>query len=173
MKKMKNKINIILLSAVTALAMSSCGDFLNIKPRTFVSDDNFWNEKTDVEQMVTGLYTKMQSDAFIRRCIVWGEVRSDNTGMGLDVDKNTDLERTLKENLLSTNGYTTWVDFYNIINQCNIIIARAPEVSESDHIHRVRRHGHNGRGIIPSRLMLLLFGSCIQRCSILYTCNTI
>ena len=72
------------MAMVACLGLSSCGDFLAIEPKTIVSEDNFWNEKTDIDQMVTGVYTKMQSDAYIRRCIVWGEVRSDNIGDGLE-----------------------------------------------------------------------------------------
>ena len=44
-----------MLAAVACLGLSSCGDFLAIEPKTFVSEDNFWNEKTDIDQMVTGV----------------------------------------------------------------------------------------------------------------------
>ncbi|MBO4613050.1 MAG: RagB/SusD family nutrient uptake outer membrane protein [Bacteroidaceae bacterium] len=128
-------IKSLMLAAVACLGLSSCGDFLAIEPKTFVSEDNFWNEKTDIDQMVTGVYVKMQSDAVIRRCIVWGEVRSDNIGDGLKTSEYTDLYRTLKEYLLSTNTFTSWYDFYSVINQCNIIIARAPEVSKIDPVY--------------------------------------
>ncbi len=130
---MKNyKIKSIILAGVACLGLSSCGDFLNIEPKTFVSEDNFWNEKTDIDQMVAGTYVKMQSSDIISRCIVWGELRSDNLGEGLNCSGQTDLYRALRCNLLSTNRYCEWQSFYSVINQCNIVIARAPEVSEKD-----------------------------------------
>ena len=129
------RIKSLIGAAVACLALSSCGDFLNIEPKTFVSEDNFWNEKTDIDQMVTGIYTKMQSDAYIRRCIIWGETRSDNIGEGNNCSGQTDIYRTLREYLLSTNQFTNWQPFYAVINQCNIIIARAPEVSEKDPVY--------------------------------------
>ena len=131
----KNKIKMLSMAMVACLGLSSCGDFLAIEPKTIVSEDNFWNEKTDIDQMVTGVYTKMQSDAYIRRCIVWGEVRSDNIGDGLETSTYTDLYRTLKEYLLSTNSFTDWYSFYSVINQCNVIIERAPEVSKKDPVY--------------------------------------
>lgn len=131
---MKNyKIKSLLGAVAVSLAFSSCADFLTIEPKTFVSEDNFWNEKADIDQIVAGIYVKMQSEAYIRRCIVWGEVRADNLAEGQNCEaKQTDLYRTLREYLLSSNQYTNWRTFYDIINQCNIIIARAPEVSGKD-----------------------------------------
>ncbi len=135
MKKYFSKLTLTVLSAILGLGFASCGDFLEIEPKTFVSEDNFWNEKTDIDQMVAGLYVKMQADAFIQRCVMWGETRSDNIGEGLNAADQTNIARTLKENLLSTNAYTTWVDFYAVINQCNTIIEMAPVVSERDPVY--------------------------------------
>ena len=131
----RNIIKSIVWAGIACLSLSSCGDFLEIEPKTFVSEDNFWNEKTDIDNMVIGTYTKMQSDAFIRRCIMWGEARGDNTQDGLDCTKQLDIYRTLQEHLLYTNQFSNWEPFYSVINQCNIIIARAPEVSEKDPVY--------------------------------------
>ena len=119
--------------ALTGLALVSCSDFLEITPRNMVTEDNFWNEKADIDQSVAGVYTQMQSDNFISRCIVWGEVRSDNIYPGSKVQNdNYDLYQVLRENLLSTSPYTKWVDFYSVIDKCNVIIRMAPLVSERD-----------------------------------------
>ncbi len=127
--KIKSLLGLVLIS----FGLTSCGDFLEVEPKTFVSEDNFWNERTDIDQMVIGTYVKMQSDAYIRRCIMWGETRSDNVGEGLECEsKAVDVYRTLREYLLSTNQFSDWTSFYSVINQCNIIISRAPEVSEKD-----------------------------------------
>ena len=126
------KIKYMLGAVLICLSLTSCGDFLEIEPKTFVSEDNFWNEKTDIDQMMTGVYVKMQSDPFIRRCIMWGETRSDNVIAGrLEYNKQVDEYRTLRNQLMSTNQYTDWSSFYAVIAQCNIIIARASEVAES------------------------------------------
>lgn len=138
MKYISNSYKVMVIAVVSALALTSCGDYLEIEPRNIITEDNFWDEKADVEQMVLGCYAKMQEGAFMSRCIVWGEVRSDNVINGSrepndnsngKADKALyDLTRTPR----SDNYYTTWVDFYNVINRCNICIKKAPEVAAID-----------------------------------------
>jgi hypothetical protein len=120
-----------------ALGAASCADFLEIEPRDIVTEDNFWNEKADIDQMVAGCYASMQSEDFINRCIVWGELRSDNIYPGANVENDHyDLYQALRENLLSTNQFTKWASFYAVINKCNTIIRMAPVVSEKDPSYR-------------------------------------
>ncbi|MBP5769959.1 MAG: RagB/SusD family nutrient uptake outer membrane protein [Bacteroidaceae bacterium] len=127
----------IALTILLGMTLVSCSDFLNIKPRDIVTEDNFWNERTDIDQFVAGCYTAMQSEAFISRCIVWGEVRSDNLFPGPYVESGSyDLYQILRENLLSTNSYTRWVDFYHVIDKCNSVIRMASEVSAKDPSYR-------------------------------------
>lgn len=78
---MKNKINNIVKSfAVAALGMlslSSCNDFLTIYPTDKTIGENFWQNKDDVTQVVTGAYTAMINGGIIERMIMWGDFRSD------------------------------------------------------------------------------------------------
>lgn len=125
--------NIICTSMIMA-GLSSCGDFLEVEPQTEILEENFWNEKTDVDNMVAGCYQAMQGDAILKRMMIWGEFRSENVSAGSSNISNDDvnLEEILKENLKASNPYTFWGDFYNIINRCNLIIARAPKVAAND-----------------------------------------
>lgn len=46
----------ILMSAALAVCLfSSCEDFLNIKPLNDIVLENFWDEKSDVDNMISGL----------------------------------------------------------------------------------------------------------------------
>ena len=119
-----------------SLALLGCSDFLQITPRDIVTEDNFWNEKADIDQMVAGCYASMQSDNFIRRCVVWGELRSENIYPGSNVQNQEDLYQALRENLLTTNEYCKWSSFYDVINKCNTVIRYAPEVSLKDPSYR-------------------------------------
>ena len=132
MKHYINKVKLLTLLSLISLSMSSCGDWLLIEPKTFVTEDNFWNEKSDVDQMVAGVYCMLQNADIIERCIVWGELRSDNIADGKDVSNNDDLYRALRENLRANNKYTDWAQFYKTINAAQIVIERAPSVSEKD-----------------------------------------
>ena len=113
----------------------SCGDFLDITPRDIVTEDNFWDEKADVDQMVTGCYTALQTEGVISRCIIWGDMRSDDID-GRNVNSITDIYQALLNNLMPSNGYTDWSAFYHVINKCNTIIRMAPEVSAKDPSYR-------------------------------------
>ena len=124
--------NIKFKSAILALAgftMTSCADFLDITPLTLVVD---WNEKNDVDQIVTGCYTRMQDDDFMFRLFAWGEMRSDNVYIGNELSTTSSEYNLLRENILSTNAYTDWASFYSVINRCNLVIERAPQVAEVD-----------------------------------------
>lgn len=113
----------------------SCGDFLDITPRDIVTEDNFWDEKADVDQMVTGCYTALQTESVISRCIIWGDMRSDDID-GRNVNSITDIYQALLNNLMPSNVYTDWGAFYHVINKCNTIIRMAPEVSAKDPSYR-------------------------------------
>lgn len=114
--------------------LTSCADYLEVEPQTEILEENFWNEKADVDNIVAGCYQAMQGDAILKRMMIWGEFRSENVSPGSSNISNEDrnLEEILKENIKATNPYTFWGDFYNVINRCNLVIARAPQVAAND-----------------------------------------
>ena len=114
--------------------LTSCADYLEVEPQTEILEENFWNEKADVDNIVAGCYQAMQGDAILKRMMIWGEFRSETVSPGSSNISNEDrnLEEILKENIKATNPYTFWGDFYNVINRCNLVIARAPQVAAND-----------------------------------------
>ena len=112
--------------------MTSCSKFLEIEPLNEIVLENFWNEKADVDGIIAGCYSGLQADAMVSRMIIWGEARSENIGAGLNSNNDVNLLNVLNENIMATNGYTTWEGFYNIINRCNTVIKYAPQVAASD-----------------------------------------
>ena len=125
------------LLALAGFMATSCGDFLEIYPLTMVYEDNYWNEKKDVDQIVYGCYTRMQDADYLKRVFMWGEVRSDNIGQETrsDVGYNWQESYVLREDILSKNPYTSWTCFYDVINRCNLVIDRAPKVAEKDPLY--------------------------------------
>lgn len=130
--KVKTLALLVAMAPVSTLLFSSCGDFLEIEPRNEIVLEKFWNEKADVDNIVTGCYTALQSDACIRRMMIWGEVRSDNIAPGTNTNNDANLLNILNENITAKNDYTEWVSFYKVINRCNTVIKYAPEVAELD-----------------------------------------
>ena len=129
--KTKNIFKIAAMSAVVLTVFSSCNDFLTIYPTDKTVGEDFWKTKEDVEGMVTGAYTQMLSYGCQERAIIWGAFRSDELTKYSDYS-STALDNISAVNLLPTNGYNSWGNFYGVINRCNIVLNHAPEVMELD-----------------------------------------
>lgn len=111
---------------------SSCSDFLEVEPLDQIVLGNFWNEESDVENVMAGCYLAMQSQDWIDRAIVWGEARSENLMGGERISDDTNLSNIAMENINSNNSYAAWVSYYDVVNRCNTILLYAPQVAEND-----------------------------------------
>ena len=85
--------------------LGACSDFLSISPLDKISMEDFWNEKADVDNVVAGCYSNMQSKAVVERMMAWGEFRSDNLVGGTNVEGNVNLMNIFKENINGSNTY--------------------------------------------------------------------
>lgn len=112
------------------IVLSSCSDFLSILPLNDIVLENYWNEKADVANAVTGCYDALVTSDCIYRMAIWGELRSDNIVPGLSTPDTE--SQMLKGNILETNPYTEWTCFYNVINRCNTVLFYAPKVQAFD-----------------------------------------
>lgn len=128
---MKLKSNII-IGVAGMMSLTACSDFLEIESLNEIVLEKFWNEESDVENIVAGCYSGLQSNAVIERMIAWGELRSDNFTSGTGIQDNISIQNILKENITANNVYTTWGEFYDIINRCNTTLLYAPVVAEKD-----------------------------------------
>ena len=127
------RIHYYIICAFSAIyGLSSCTDFLEIKPQNEIILEQFWNEKADVDAVIAGCYMGLQSESVIKRMMVWGEFRSDNIGPGSNISSDGSLEKILKENIDAKNSYTSWDGFYTVINRCNTVIKYAPGVAADD-----------------------------------------
>lgn len=129
---MKTKYYKIACALTALVGLSSCSDFLEVEPQDKIVLDKFWNERADVESVVASCYSSLQSSAVIKRMMIWGEARSETMDAGNNMDQDVNLENIFKANINSTNPYTTWVDFYYVINTCNTVIKYAPLVAAKD-----------------------------------------
>lgn len=114
------------------MSLSSCSDFLEIKPQSEIILEDFWNEKADVDNIVAGCYSALLEDGVRRRMMIWGEARSDNFMSGENINSDADLYKVIQENITAMNSYTTWDGFYDVINRCNTVLKYAPGVAAID-----------------------------------------
>jgi len=80
--------------------------------------------------VVSNAYRLMTDFEFSSRLLAWSELRGDNVIKGDYAP--TDIRSILDVNLLPTNSYTSWGDFYEVINNCNIVLKYAPSVLALD-----------------------------------------
>ena len=135
MTKINNSVKWLgaaLLFTLHSSLFTSCSDFLQIEPREIIVLDKYWDEEADVEGVVAGCYSSMQTEAVISRMMVWGEFRSDNIVGGKNFENNIQIANVFKENINASNTYAKWGDFYNVINRCNTVLRYAPQVAERD-----------------------------------------
>ena len=119
----------ILLGGLLAMTCA-CNDFLTIYPTDKIVLEDFWKSKEDVESVVAESYRLMTQSDFTYRLLVWGELRGDNVIEGNNV--STDIRNILDANILPSNSYASWSIFYQVINNCNIVLKYAPGVLNED-----------------------------------------
>jgi hypothetical protein len=131
-EKMK-KIFFKYLIAATGLLLilPGCEDFLETKPLDKMVEEDYWKTRSDVQSVLLACYKEMTSDDFMTRILVGGEFRSDNVRQ-----ENTRTSQELKDimnmAIQTDNGLLKWKTFYTLINYCNRILNRAPEIVEID-----------------------------------------
>lgn len=129
------KINIyktLLVSACAfiTLGTTSCDDFLTIYPSNEITEEQFWEDRTDLESGIRGCWKQFISQDIMERMVVWGECRSDN--FDLMTESWDDMKDLMNANLLETNSLFNWSAFYKTINFCNKVLQYGPLVLERD-----------------------------------------
>lgn len=132
MKKINNifKASLLTVAFGCGTMLTSCTDFLTIYPTNSVIHENYWQTAEDVNGMLATCYQRLQSTSAIERMIIWGDLRGDQVAVR---NNSTNTYKYIVEaNLQDDNSYCTWADFYQAINDANMVLEFAPEVVERD-----------------------------------------
>lgn len=119
----------ILMGSIT---LTSCSDFLTIKPLNDVVVENYWEKKSEVASVVASCYYDMQKAAFMQRVVAWGELRGDNVTETSNLQNNTTTYDFFTNNITTNNYWNDWSPFYNVINLCNTVLYYAPQTQKAD-----------------------------------------
>lgn len=112
-------------------SLSSCNDWLTLYPMDKIVEENFWEDKNDLESVRNQAYKSMISSANMMRYLIWGEARSDNFRI-VDDYSSSELGYITNINLKPTNTWYDWSSIYSTINYCNKVIQHGPEIMEKD-----------------------------------------
>lgn len=124
------KLIYILSIAGLIIVLSGCGDWLDIRPESEIVLDDFWQNESQVSQVLSACYRSITEGDVMSRMLVWGELRSDNVTFGRSMP--TDMYKMLNVDISPDNGYCHWGAFYTVINNCNNFLHYAPGVVEID-----------------------------------------
>lgn len=117
-----------------ALGTSSCTDWLTIYPQDRVVEENFWEDKNDLEGVRNGAYRQMAST--VSKFAVWGDLRSDSYAVN-SVDHSSQGSRNTYIEIMngmpdSSMSVFDWGDVYKTINFCNKVLQHGEEVLARD-----------------------------------------
>ena len=121
---MKTVYLTLLLS--TGIFLSSCSeDFLDLKPKTQLSVDDYYKTAEQFESAVNGAYSSLQETNLYGNWYVLSEIPSDNTSNQLS-GSVTDQDEFDKYYIRSTNPFTAnfWNSSYMAINRINTVLDR-------------------------------------------------
>jgi hypothetical protein len=110
---------------------SACSDYLETKPLDKMVEEDYWKTRTDVQSVLLSCYKEMASDDFMERILVSGEFRSDNVRQD-NTRTSQELKDIMDMAIQTDNPLLKWKTFYTVINYCNRILNRAPEITGID-----------------------------------------
>ncbi len=137
MKKIYNTIKSATLFVAVMCLTTSCNDWLTIYPQDKVVEDQFWQDKNDLEGVRYAAYNSMLRT--MNKFYLWGDLRADIYLLNPQEPSRTeDRETRLRYQKViqampdSSMTEFDWGGVYRTINFCNKVIARGPEVLERD-----------------------------------------
>lgn len=137
---MQKRYNILLLGvlSVVILAQYSCKKFIYASPIDRTNDANFWVSQTSVDEAVVGAYVNLRNaveNRYDAACYwVFGDVTGDEIlaqdpfVSGINAGSTKDYDYVPYD----AGDLQDWTNFYLVINQCNLILARVPQMPLSD-----------------------------------------
>jgi len=129
--KRNNIYTKFLLGAAMLLAgsgLTSCDDFLTILPTDQLPEENFYQDKNDLNGVRAGAYEQLSKSGMTSKILAWGELRSDN--LQLNDVTNTSISYIQNAILQPTNGFYDWSGFYTGIGYCNLVIEKGDEMTK-------------------------------------------
>ena len=135
MKTYKKIFKATSLLAVMSLTMTSCNDWLTVHPQTQIVEENFWEDKNDLEGVRYGVYKNMADQ--VEKMIIWGDLRASDvynlTAQRTNDQGNRDNFRNIiQADIDTTWAYYDWSGMYRTIGYCNKVLQHGEEVLEKD-----------------------------------------
>jgi hypothetical protein len=134
MKRHNKLFKFASLVAAVSLITTSCDDWLTVYPQTQIVEENFWEDKNDLEGVRYAAYKNMADQ--VEKIIIWGDLRSDlyeQPILKTSSQGNYDnFKNIIYANIDTTWAYYDWSGMYSTIAYCNKVLQHGEEVLEKD-----------------------------------------
>lgn len=134
MKRLNKFYKTICLLGLAAVGTTSCEDWLTLYPQDRVVEEDFWEDKNDLEGVRYAAYKQMCST--IDKFAIWGDLRSDSWEMNQNRHKDQKSWDTYNEIMQaepdSSMTQFDWSGVYTTINFCNKVLQHGEEILEKD-----------------------------------------
>jgi hypothetical protein len=115
----------IIFSLSALVTAPGCKKFLNEKPQTEISANEFWKSEDDIKTGLAAMYDGLQ-DCFNNDYVLWGDARTD------EVWRNQyGVDDHVMNALSATSSGTNWSNFYETINRANLAIKYIPIIKNT------------------------------------------
>ena len=128
----------VIISIFTAIALSSCNSFIDLKPIDFPTEETFYSDVKGLEGAIIGIYDELQSsDQYGAKFMTLMETRGDNIkndNSGASGGITYQIE-VFTETPANSNLSGAWLSLYKTINLCNLVLQNVDNVSMSEQQH--------------------------------------
>lgn len=127
---MKKILYTTVIFGLSVSGLVSCGDMLNLTPKSSITQNSMWKDAGDAKAALTGAFNRFRT-AFQENYIVWGDYRCGFYGDGIaagSAERGTIWRNQITPSDIGTN----WESLYKAINDCNLIIKHVPDIQFDD-----------------------------------------
>jgi len=120
------KTKFIFTLAAVACSSLSCHKAIDLNSPTALPPARFYNTESDVKYAVIGVYSLLRTN--YSRYHLLGEMPSDNVETRGESESGAGVWDKLSWTAYTTNFEDIWINYYNTIAQCNLILSKIDAV---------------------------------------------
>ena len=125
MSNIYNKVKMLGITALTAMALTACDDYMKTESKSALSTDNAYSTPAAIDKNLTGVYGALKP--FAEYYVAMSEFRSDNLFLTTESKTNqySDCGQFNNTGLLNDNLVSNcWADHYTLIAAANVLLDR-------------------------------------------------
>ena len=126
----KHNILYIIVIVMVASFLTSCEDFLDVKPEDKVSSEQAFKRIEDFQFAVDGLYNIIRSEGYNQSLVLYPDILSDNIIMNFDGRKSYQEQYTWEYNSTDQASELLWSTGYLAIHSANMILDRIDNLTD-------------------------------------------